>query len=399
VIKLLVVDDSPLLRRLLGRIFAAEGDFEVAFARDGLEALAQLTTFEPDVITLDVNMPGMDGIACLDRIMIERPCPVVMVSSLTEAGADVTLEALDLGAVDFIAKPKRALSLEIDALAPALVEKVRTAAKARLRRTHRLAERVRLRSSPTAGHPPPPQRTGAPGRAGPGPRASDREAASRHHTRLGRCDVSSGTDTGGQALARDPSGTSRGLVLVGTSTGGPPALDALLSRLPGHFPWPIVVAQHMPAAFTGPLARRLDKLCALTVCEVVEPMPLLPGNVYIGRGDADVIIGRRASGPTVMAAPALPELRWHPSVDRLTASAMDHLDPSRLVGVLMTGMGNDGARTMGELRRRGGQTIAEAEETAVVWGMPGELVKAGGADVVVPLDRIAGRLIDLVASA
>jgi two-component system chemotaxis response regulator CheB len=393
VIKLLVVDDSPLLRRLLGRIFGAEGDFEVAYARDGLEALAQLTAFEPDVITLDVTMPGMDGITCLDRIMIERPCPVVMVSALTEAGADVTLEALALGAVDFIAKPKRALSLEIDSLAPTLVEKVRTAAKARLRRTHRLAERVRLRSSPTSLPPEPPRRTGA----GQGPRARDREALSRHETGPGPADLSSGTETGSQAPAR--SGAASGLVLVGTSTGGPPALDALLSRLPADFPWPIVVAQHMPAAFTGPLARRLDKLCALTVCEVVEPVPLLPGSVYIGRGDADVIIGRRGSGLTVMAAPALPEFRWHPSVDRLTASAMVHLDPSRLVGIIMTGMGNDGARTMGELRRRGGRTIAEAEETAVVWGMPGELVKAGGADVVAPLDRIAGRLIDLVASA
>jgi two-component system chemotaxis response regulator CheB len=399
VIKLLVVDDSPLLRRLLGRIFVAEGDFEVAFARDGMEALAQLTAFEPDVITLDVNMPGMDGIACLDRIMIERPCPVVMVSSLTEAGADVTLEALALGAVDFIAKPKRALSLEIDNLAPALVEKVRTAAKARLRRTHRLAERVRLRSGPTPGHPLPPRRTGAPGRAGRDPQASDREADSRHDRSPGPSDVSSGTETGAKPPARSGSGAGPGLVLVGTSTGGPPALDAVLSRLPAHFPWPIVVAQHMPASFTGPLARRLDKLCALSVREVLGPMPLLPGCVYIGRGDADVIIGRRASGPTVMAAPSLPELRWHPSVDRLTASAMDSLDPSRLVGVLMTGMGNDGARTMGELRRRGGRTIAEAEETAVVWGMPGELVKAGGADIVAPLDRIAGRLIDLVASA
>jgi two-component system chemotaxis response regulator CheB len=364
VIKLLVVDDSPLMRRLLGEVFAAEGDFEVAFARDGFEALSQLSAFGPDVITLDVNMPGMDGIACLDRIMIERPCPVVMVSSLTEAGAAVTLEALDLGAVDFITKPRRAPSLEIDSLAPLLVEKVRAASRARLRLSHRLAERVRRRSRTFADAYP--RRS----KAMPAPASRTAEGAA-------------------------PSG----LVLVGTSTGGPPALDALLSRLPGDFPWPIVVAQHMPAFFTGPLARRLDKLCALTVSEVVDPVPLVPGSIYIGRGDADVIVASRPAGPVVLAAPSLPEHRWHPSVDRLIASAMEVVDPSRLVGILMTGMGSDGARTMTELHRKGGRTIAEAEESAVVWGMPGELVRAGGAEIVAPLEQIAERLLDLVSSA
>ncbi|WP_246725343.1 response regulator, partial [Beijerinckia sp. L45] len=142
-IKLLVVDDSALMRRLIGTVFAAQNDFDVAFARDGAEALEQLHSFGPDVITLDVQMPKMDGLACLDRIMIERPCPVVMVSSLTEAGADITLEAMQLGAVDFVAKPEGAVSLAMDELAPVLVEKVRAAANARLRRSLRLTERVR----------------------------------------------------------------------------------------------------------------------------------------------------------------------------------------------------------------------------------------------------------------
>jgi len=357
VIKLLVVDDSALMRRLLGDVFRAEGDFEVALARDGVEALACLETFQPDVVTLDVQMPQMDGLACLDRIMVIRPCPVVMVSSLTEHGAEVTLDALQLGAVDFVAKPGGAISLAMDEFGPILVGTVRAASRARLRRASRLAERVRLRAK---------------GAAAPKP-------ARRY------------------PVAVSPAasvGLVDGVVLVGSSTGGPPALDALLSPLPADFPWPILIAQHMPASFTGPLARRLDKLCALTVLEVTGPTPLIAGHVYVGHGDADMIVSARSEGIIVTAAPASPDYRWHPSVDRLVFTAMEHLGPRRLIGVLMTGMGNDGAAAMTRLSAEGGRTIAEAEETAIVWGMPGELVKAGGAQLIAPLGRIAEHLLD-----
>lgn len=354
--RILIVDDSPLMRRVLGDTFRNAGDFEVEIARDGNEAIEKLHAFAPQVVTLDIHMPGMDGLACLDRIMLERPTPVVMVSSLTAQGADETLEAMALGAVDFIAKPSGAMSLAIDALAPALIEKVRSAAAARIPRTMRLAERVRLR----AARPATPPRT----------RPMTRRIAP----------VKSGAG-------------ADGLVLVGTSTGGPPALEALLTQLPADFPWPIVVAQHMPASFTGPLARRLDGLCALNVSEVSRPEPLRPGHVYIGRGDADLIVARRPAGLVAMAAPSSADYHWHPSVDRLVASALDLVAPERLVGVLMTGMGADGAATMRELKVRGGVTIAEAEATAVVWGMPGALVRAGGASATVPLDRIAAELV------
>jgi two-component system chemotaxis response regulator CheB len=354
VIKLLVVDDSALVRKLLGQAFAGEADFSVDFARDGLEALAKLGDYQPDVITLDIHMPKMDGLACLDRIMVERPCPVVMVSSLTEDGAEATLEALRLGAVDFIPKPSGAVSLHMDHLAPALVAKVRAAAGARLRSSSRLKERVRHRMGSIA--PP-----------------SERRATTEH-----------------EVPVRAASGD--GLVLVGVSTGGPPALEALLAPLPADFPWPIVVAQHMPATFTGPLARRLNGLCRIAVMEVQRPTVLTAGCAYIGRGDADVIISRRADQLVAMAAPGRREYPWHPSADRLVRTAMDELPPRQLIGVLMTGMGDDGARAMTLLRAHGGRTIAEAEETAVVWGMPGELVKAGGADWVLPLPRIAERL-------
>ena len=363
-IRLLIVDDSPLMRRLLGGIFRQESDFEIDFARDGAEAIEKLHAIKPDVVTLDIHMPRMDGLACLDRIMVERPCPVVMVSQRTEAGAAETLKALELGAVDFIPKPDGAVSLEIDALAPQLVEKVRGAAAARIRPTLRLAERVRARAS------------------------AKMPSTSR---RLG---IPATTTATGVDRTVDPA--LPGLVLVGTSTGGPQALDALLTPLPANFPWPILVAQHMPASFTGALAQRLIKACALNVLEVSSPTPIEPGNVYVARGDADMLLRRQRGKLIAAAAPSDPQFRWHPSVDRMVASAATLVAPERLIGVLMTGMGNDGAQTMADLRRAGGFTIAEAEESAVVWGMPGELVRADGADIVAPLERITSALLRIL---
>lgn len=380
--RLLIVDDSALVRRLLGDLFTAAGDFEVAFARDGLEALALLRGFNPDVITLDVHMPQMDGLTCLDQIMVEQPRPVVMVSSFTEAGAEVTLEAMALGAVDFIQKPERAISLKMDQLGPGLVDKVRQAAGARLRRSHRLAERLRRQADAIeAGRPD----IGAV----PGGAVARAKRARLLTDALPQEVEGAASPAESQAVP--------GLVLIGCSTGGPPALDAVLEGLPADFPWPVLVAQHMPATFTGPLARRLDRLCALTVQEVARPTPLAPGNVYIGRGDADLVLSQRPSGLVALPTPAKEEYRWHPSVDRLVESALSLVEPWRLVGVLMTGMGYDGAAAMTRLRNDGGRTIAESEESAVVWGMPGELVKAGGADVVAPLEEISGRLVRMVA--
>lgn len=351
-----MVDDSALVRKLLGQVFATQSDFEVRFARNGREALDAIHLARPDVVTLDVHMPEMDGLACLDRIMIEQPCPVIMVSSMTAAGADATLEALRLGAVDFVAKPTGAVSLRIEEMAQPLIEKVRAAAGARLKTSLRLREKVRHR-------------------IGEGARELPHRAA-----RISRAATK-----------------GEGLVLIGTSTGGPPALEALLTALPASFPWPIVIAQHMPATFTGPLARRLDGISRLTIQEVRDPIALKPGHAYIGRGDADVIISRRGAGLVAMAAPAQADYPWHPSTDRLVRTALNHMAPSQLIGVLMTGMGNDGAEAMALIHSGGGRTIAEAEETAVVWGMPGELVRANGADFVIPLHKIAAELKKLVS--
>jgi two-component system chemotaxis response regulator CheB len=358
VIKLLIVDDSALVRKLLGKIFSAEGDFELKFSANGRDALEQNVQFRPDVITLDIHMPELDGLQCLDRIMIERPCPVVMVSSLTTEGAEATFEALRQGAVDFVPKPTRAISLGIDELGAELVAKVRNAASIRLRPSLRLRERV------------------------------------RHN--MGEV-LKSAPQSPAQGRRAKLAATGSGLVLVGTSTGGPPALEALLEPLPADFPWPILVAQHMPSGFTASLARRLDGLCRLRVAEVINSALLEPGTVYIGHGDADIIVVSRAEGLFAVSVPLLPDYPWHPSTDRLVRTAMTTLSAGLLIGVLMTGMGNDGAEAMTELRNAGGRTIAEAEATAVVWGMPGELVRLGGAEFISPLPDIAPLLGSLVS--
>ncbi|WP_085940717.1 chemotaxis-specific protein-glutamate methyltransferase CheB [Azospirillum sp. B506] len=348
----LVVDDSALMRRRITDLLGEAG-FRVETAATGEEALARLPVLDPDVVTLDVTMPGMDGLACLARIMVEHPKPVVMVSALTGAGAEETLEALRLGAVEAVQKPAAG---SIGRIGEELVETVRAAASARPRRVHGLRERLRLARARIAG-----EDFVAPALPAP----------------------SSPAAAGGEG---------QGVVLVGVSTGGPSTLEDILPLLPADFPWPVVVAQHMPAAFTATLARRLDELCALRVVEVERATVLEPGMVCIARGGADVELARRGGRLQAVSVPASPDRPWHPNADRLVTSALRLLPPDRLVGVLLTGMGNDGAASMAELHARGGRTIAESEDSAVVFGMPQDLIRRGGAGVVLPSDRVAGQL-------
>ena len=358
-IRLLIVDDSALMRKLLESVFLAEGGFDIRTARDGTEGLALVRSFDPHVVTLDVQMPGLDGLACLSEIMLVAPRPVVMISSLTKEGAEATLEAMELGAVDFIAKPTGTVSLAIERLRPVLIAKVRGALQARIRKTLRLTERIRhqFQSVTDGDRPRQPRRVNA------------RER---------------------------PQGP--GLILIGTSTGGPVALTHVLPLLPANLPWPVMVAQHMPSNFTGPFAKRLDRDCTLSVVEVNRPMLLAPGTVYVGRGDADLIVTRRSKGTSAMSVPVQPDYPWHPSVERLVSTALEHYDARHLIGVMLTGMGRDGTDAMTRLYREGGHTLAEAESTAVIWGMPGELVRNGGAEVVRPIDEIAQAIIDMVES-
>ncbi|CAO3429182.1 chemotaxis-specific protein-glutamate methyltransferase CheB [Azospirillum endophyticum] len=352
-VKVLIVDDSALMRRCLREIFEAEGDFEVALARNGRDALEQIESFRPDVVTLDVNMPEMDGLTCLGEVMARDPRPVVMVSSLTAEGAEVTLEALALGAVDVVQKPDGTVSLHINRIRHELVAKVRAAAGARVRRARTLARRLR-------------EQSGGRGPARPLP-------ASR-------------------PLPPVRSAT-HGLILIGVSTGGPRTLEEVLSRLPADLPWPVLIAQHMPGAFTGVFAQRMNTVCALKVVEVGKPAALQPGHAYIARGDADMVVEKRLGRLTAVPVPSDDAHLWHPSVERLVTSAMRQLPADQLIGVMLTGMGNDGAAVMTELRRLGGRTIAEDESTAVVFGMPADLIRRGGADAVLPCGDIAGQIL------
>jgi two-component system chemotaxis response regulator CheB len=182
------------------------------------------------------------------------------------------------------------------------------------------------------------------------------------------------------------------VVLIGVSTGGPRTLEDILPLLPADFPWPVLVAQHMPASFTKPFAERLNDRCALQVVEASHPMPLEVGTVYIGKGGADMLISKRLGTLTVIAKPETREFLWHPSVELMGRSALEHCDPTRIVAVMLTGMGYDGADAFAEIKKRGGRTIAESEATAVVFGMPAELIERGGASVVLPSTRIAAQI-------
>ena len=345
-IKLLIVDDSALMRRKLREIFQRTGDFEVRAARNGADALEQIPEFGPDVVSLDIHMPAMDGLTCLSHIMAERPTPVVMVSSLTEEGALATLEALELGAVDYLPKPGGTVSLNMEDIAGQLVAKVRAAARARIRH-----------------------------RNGGGPAAPEPDGA---------------------AAADTPSAppAMEGALLVGVSTGGPKTLEMILPHLPAGFPLPVLVAQHMPASFTRVFAARMDQRCALPVREVTGPAVIEPGRIYLAKGDADLVLRRRPKGISALPVPADPQTAWHPSVDRLVDSALDVFPGRQLVGVLLTGMGDDGAAAMARIHSSGGRTIAESEESSIVFGMPRELIQRDGAGAVLPAHRIAGRLRD-----
>jgi two-component system chemotaxis response regulator CheB len=354
-VRVLVVDDSASMRRLLrGIIESAEDLTVVGTARNGEEAVAKVKELEPDVVTLDINMPVMDGLTALGYIMIERPTPTVVISSLTREGTITTLQALELGAVDFVAKPSGTISPDIETLSEEIVAKVRIAARSHLRRRRR----------PLPARP------------------------------------------GGHLPSLTPHSLSpfeaRVIVAIGVSTGGPRTLLDILPQLPPDFPSPIAIVQHMPPRFTAAFAQRLDEQCAVTVKEAHHHEPLQPGHVYIAPGGHHMRVAWSTlrGEPVIHLSDTPRDTLFRPSVDVLFESVAN-LYGRHAVGVLLTGMGTDGAEGMVRIRQAGGITIAESEETAVVFGMPRAAIERGGADIIAPstiISKEIARAIEIISS-
>jgi len=359
-IKLLIVDDSALVRKLLSEMLSRDREIEiVGTATDPYAARERIKQLNPDVITLDVEMPRMDGITFLENLMRLRPMPVVMVSSLTQKGADVTLRALELGAVDFVTKPKIDVAGSLADYAEELIAKIKMAAKAR----------VNARSSTPR----------------PAPALTALQPEKRHSA---DAVLPAG---GGRRVLR----TTDRIIAIGASTGGTEAIREVLEALPPDAP-AVVISQHIPAAFSKPFAERMNRCSAMAVCEASDGQYILPGHVYIAPGDQHLLVERDGARYRCRLSSGPPVNRHRPSVDVMFRSMAQNVGPNA-VGVILTGMGDDGARGLREMLDAGAQTIAQDEATSVVWGMPGAAVKLGGAQVVLPLHRIAAEMLHLTA--
>ncbi|NIC41947.1 chemotaxis response regulator protein-glutamate methylesterase [Aquabacterium sp. A08] len=353
-ITVVVVDDSALVRSLLTEIINQQPDMAcIGAANDPLQAREMIRELNPDVITLDVEMPKMDGLEFLSRLMRLRPMPVVMVSTLTEQGADTTLRALEMGAVDFVAKPRVGVSAGLRELGQEIVEKIRIASQARVSR-----------------HVAPP--------APPTPPRADGGAAAppRPATRL---------------LSTEK------MICIGASTGGTEAIKEILVELPADAP-AIVITQHMPAGFTSSFAARLDSLCKIRVAEAQHGQRLLPGHAYIAPGGTQFHIERSGANYVAVVDDGPPVNRHKPSVEVLFKSCARVLGPNA-VGVMLTGMGGDGAAAMREMRDAGSYNIVQDEASCVVFGMPKMAIQHGAAHEVLPLRQIARAIMERVNSA
>jgi two-component system chemotaxis response regulator CheB len=341
--KVLIIDDSALVRQLLTQILGNDPEIEVVGASsDPILAWEKIKTHQPDVLTLDVEMPRMDGLVFLERLMSVKPTPVVMVSSLTEHGCETTLRALELGAVDFVTKPKIDVSTGTVELADEIVTKVRAAARARVR--------VRPKNRiPTA-----PVKSPAPA-----------------------------------ALLR----STQKVIAIGASTGGTEAIFDVLTELPSDAPG-VVIVQHMPPGFTASFANRLDRSCRIRVKEARDGDRILDGHALLAPGGYHMQVVRSGANYSVKVAMGEPVNRHRPSVDVLFHSCARYLG-SNVAGVILTGMGADGARGMEAMHQAGAKTIAQDEASCVVFGMPREAIALGGVDHVLPLGAIAGKLAKL----
>ncbi len=338
-IKVLVVDDSAFMRRVISDMLNSSAGIEVvATARNGIEALEKMITYEPQVITLDVEMPKMDGITALKQIMRNRPTPVIMLSSVTQKGSKETMEALFLGALDFVPKPSGAISLDLEKVKNELVFKVRAAVKAQMP-AQKVKQRVVL--------PEPPEKT-----------------KTINQTRVSN------------------------VLAIGSSTGGPKALESILTHLPGDLPASILITQHMPKGFTRSLAERLDRLCHLRVKEAEEGDIVRNGQVFIAPGGYHLKLKKREE---MYLSEEDPVEHVRPSADVMMNSISKYYGKNT-VGVILTGMGKDGTSGMEAIKKAGGRTIVQDKSTAAIFSMPGSVIKAGYADFVVPLKDMAVKI-------
>ena len=352
-IRVIVVDDSALVRSLLSEIINRQSDMEcIGTANDPLIAREMIREKNPDVITLDVEMPRMDGIDFLGRLMRLRPMPVVMISTLTERGAEVTMRALELGAVDFVAKPRVGLSSGLNELAAQIVDKIRVAAVAHVRRAP-------ARSAAAIVHPD----AGAATAPAPAPAAS---------ALLGRV-------------------STEKVICIGASTGGTEAIREVLIHMPADSP-AIVITQHMPPGFTTSFAARLNSLCQITVKEAVNGERILPGHAYIAPGGRQFYLARSGANYVAVVDDSPPVNRHKPSVEVLFKSAAAVVGRNAY-GIMLTGMGNDGAAAMREMKDAGSYNYVQDEASCIVFGMPREAIAHGAADEVLPLTQIAAALI------
>jgi len=343
-IKVVICDDSALMRSMLKTVIEAQPDMSVVgLAPDPYVARELIKETNPDVLTLDIEMPKMDGLDFLEKVMRLRPMPVVMISTLTAVGSEATIRALELGAVDFVMKPRATDPEALAASTAEIVDKVRTAYRARVSRSR--------------------------------PVVPSGTAVAQDATRLPDL---------------PPRVVNERLICIGASTGGTEAIRRVITRFPAQCP-PVMLVQHMPEMFTGSFAKRLDSLCAINVKEAEHGERILPGHAYLAPGHSHLLLAKRGTHWYCELSKSEPVNRHRPSVDVLFDSVA-HLVGPAAVGALLTGMGKDGARGMLALRKAGAWTVAQNEETCVVYGMPREAANIGGAVDVAPLDEVASRI-------
>ena len=362
-IRVLVVDDSALIRQMMEKMLSSDPAIEVVgTAQDPYIAREKIKKLNPDVITLDVEMPRMDGLTFLSNLMRLRPMPVVMVSSLTERGADTTFRALEMGAIDFVTKPKIDLANSFESYSEQIIEKVKIAANVQVAQIER---RARLNLD---------------------------EILDR------KIDPKLSAD----AVIRKTSGrkqfrTTGKIVAIGASTGGTEAIREILSVLPADAPG-IVISQHIPEGFSTAFANRMNEHSQMVVYEAKDGQQILPGHVYIAPGDRHLMVVRNGAQYNCRLSDGPLVNRHRPSVDVMFRSVADNVGPNA-IGVILTGMGKDGALGLQEIHENGGVTIAQDERSSVVWGMPGEAVKIGASDVTLPLSKIPAQILEFESSS